>query len=103
MPSATTERPYDACMPQQVGDARLLDLADLAARKGWTYNYARKLLWIARRNRRENTEKPWDLPEPDGPKGRTPYWYETTIDHWETHGESQRPGRGAGGGRPWHQ
>jgi predicted DNA-binding transcriptional regulator AlpA len=34
------------------------------------------------------------MPAPDGQKGRTPLWRASTIDAWE------RPGRGAGGGRP---
>lgn len=34
------------------------------------------------------------MPQPDEVTGRTPRWRESTIDNWE------RPGRGAGGGRP---
>lgn len=36
------------------------------------------------------------LPPEDGTLGRTPWWHPTTITTWQ----ANRPGRGAGGGRP---
>ena len=41
--------------------------------------------------------RPGDLPAPDKVKGRTPMWLRSTYEEWK----AQRPGRGAGGGRPW--
>lgn len=38
----------------------------------------------------------YKLPEPDATIGRTRGWLPDTIDQWNT----QRPGRGVGGGRP---
>lgn len=38
----------------------------------------------------------YKLPEPDAHIGRTRGWLPETIDQWN----AQRPGRGAGGGRP---
>lgn len=38
----------------------------------------------------------YKLPEPDVMIGKTRGWSETTIDQWNTN----RPGRGVGGGRP---
>lgn len=38
-----------------------------------------------------------DTPEPDGHRGRSPFW--TDPDAW-TRWAAARPGRGAGGGRP---
>jgi predicted DNA-binding transcriptional regulator AlpA len=36
------------------------------------------------------------MPQPDGWVSGRPWWYETTIEEWL----ANRPGRGAGGGRP---
>lgn len=44
-------------------------------------------------NRGEN------FPEPDGFVGRSPWWWSDRIEAWR----DARPGRGAGGGRPWHR
>lgn len=64
------------------GDDRALDVAGVAFRKGITkqtvYRYKTK----------------GTLPEPDFYEGRSPRWYESTIDSWV------RPGQGVGGGRP---
>ena len=38
----------------------------------------------------------YKLPQPDATIGRTRGWLPETIDRWNT----QRPGRGVGGGRP---
>lgn len=38
----------------------------------------------------------YKLPQPDATIGRTRGWLPDTIDQWNT----QRPGRGVGGGRP---
>ena len=38
----------------------------------------------------------YKLPQPDALIGRTRGWLPETIDRWNT----QRPGRGVGGGRP---
>jgi hypothetical protein len=35
-------------------------------------------------------------PQPDAYVGRTPVWNASTVDRWKR----DRPGRGAGGGRP---
>lgn len=40
-----------------------------------------------------------DMPPPDGHLGRTPWWKPRTIEQWR----KQRPGQGAGGGRPRKQ
>jgi predicted DNA-binding transcriptional regulator AlpA len=37
-----------------------------------------------------------DAPAPDGKLGNTPYWNRSTITRWL----KNRPGQGAGGGRP---
>ncbi len=37
-----------------------------------------------------------DMPKPDRVIGRSPVWRRETIDAWL----AERPGRGAGGGRP---
>ncbi len=38
----------------------------------------------------------YGFPEPDGRIGGRPWWWSTTIEAWE----AQRPGKGAGAGRP---
>ena len=40
--------------------------------------------------------KAGDFPEPDARFGGHPAWTETTVEQWA----ANRPGRGAGGGRP---
>jgi hypothetical protein len=77
-------------------ETRVIDLAALAEREGWTITTARTLHKRAQRRRREDVIRPGDLPVPDGHAGRAPWWYETTIIGWE----EQRPGQGIGGGRP---
>lgn len=78
-------------------ETAVLDLAAIAEREGWTITTARTLHKRAQRRRRENRPRPGDLPPPDGRAGRAPWWYEPTIAAWE----ANRPGQGAGGGRPW--
>jgi hypothetical protein len=79
-----------------MSETRVIDLAALAERLGWTITTARTLHKRAQRRRRENQPRPGDLPLPDGHAGRAPWWYETTIVGWE----KRRPGQGIGGGRP---
>ena len=55
----------------------------------WTY-HAR-----AKRNRRDGTPRPGDLP-PATMVGRTPTWTPAQYATWK----ANRPGQGAGGGRP---
>lgn len=75
---------------------KLLDLADLAEKTGLAYETVRSYHNHAEARRREGNPKPGDLPPPDQRFGRSPAWLETTIDMWR----ANRPGRGAGGGRP---
>ncbi|HEY8590206.1 MAG TPA: transcriptional regulator [Naasia sp.] len=63
---------------------RLLTLDEVAARYGWT-------IATARQYRASGV-----LPPPDAVFGRTPVWLPATLDVWER----DRPGQGAGGGRP---
>lgn len=79
-----------------MSETRVLDLAALAERQGWTITTARTLHKRARRRRREEASRPGDLPAPDGHAGRAPWWFEETIARWE----KRRPGPGKGGGRP---
>ena len=37
-----------------------------------------------------------DFPQPDRHFGRSPVWLRSTVERWK----AERPGRGAGGGRP---
>jgi hypothetical protein len=50
----------------------------------------------ATKRRKDGCPRPGDFPEPDHHFGRTPVWSPATVDTWATN----RPGRGAGGGRP---
>ncbi|MBM0206654.1 hypothetical protein JNW90_29315 [Micromonospora sp. STR1s_5] len=51
------------------------------------------------RNRRNAQPRPGDLPVPDAPLDDKPGWTRETYLTWK----ANRPGRGAGGGRPWPQ
>lgn len=53
----------------------------------------------ATRNRKEGKPRPGDFPAPDEVISGVPLWRPKTITTWV----SNRPGRGAGGGRPWHR
>ncbi|MEV2277687.1 hypothetical protein AB0I72_19075 [Nocardiopsis sp. NPDC049922] len=50
----------------------------------------------AEKRRRDGAPRPGDFPPPDRKYGRSPVWLPETIDQWV----ENRPGRGAGGGRP---
>lgn len=79
------DRPCPAAIRRAL--AELLTLEGVATEMGWAVSTAAKM-----RQRRE----PVGLPEPDARVGRTPVWFRSTIELWR----KQRPGRGAGGGRP---
>ncbi|SIJ95668.1 hypothetical protein [Mycobacteroides abscessus] len=100
MLSASTAAPYDARM-SQTPEPRTdwLTLTDVAAEMGWSVKTARNRHHDANTNRANNTEKPGDLPEPDHHIGNKPVWKPATIATFK----ANRPGRGAGGGRPWHK
>lgn len=72
-----------------------LDLAAVADILGVSYDSVRTYHTRAKRNRRRGHTRPGDLPPPDATFGRSPVWLRDTISGWD------RPGRGAGGGRPW--
>lgn len=73
-----------------------LTLADIAHEINVGIDSMRTYHQRASRNRRANTSRPGDLPAPDETFGRSPVWNEETINEWI----ANRPGRGAGGGRP---
>lgn len=73
-----------------------LALADIARVIGVGIDSMRVYHQRAARNRRDGTTKPGDLPPPDETFGRSPVWASDTITTWI----AERPGRGAGGGRP---
>lgn len=74
-------------------------LEEVAEAVGVTYNSARTYHGRAEINRKKEDPKPGDLPPPDRYFGRSPVWKPATIRKWL----SNRPGRGAGGGRPSRQ
>lgn len=57
---------------------------------------AKLLGWKEQTVRKYRTESRRDFPEADGMKGVSPWWRPETITTWR----DNRPGRGAGGGRP---
>lgn len=73
-----------------------LTLSDVAAVIGVGIDSMRVYHQRAARNRRTGKPRPGDLPPPDETFGRSPVWSDETISEWI----EQRPGRGAGGGRP---
>lgn len=73
------------------------DLEAVADYIGVTYASARTYHGRSQINRKNGTPRPGDFPEPDERFGRSPVWRPETIITWYT---QQRPGRGAGGGRP---
>lgn len=75
---------------------RLLTLMDIAEREGLAYRTVRNYHQMAERRRRDGTPRPGDLPPPDDHVGVHPVWRVSTIRKWH----ANRPGRGAGGGRP---
>lgn len=76
-----------------------MDIAAIADRIGVKRNVALNYHQLAQRRRREGAPRPGDLPEPTARFGRTPVWLESTVEDWI----ASRPGKGAGGGRPWHR
>lgn len=66
----------------RMGEGDLMDLAAIAARLGVQVNTAQVYHKRAVRNRREGTEKPWDMPEPDAVFGRTPAWRRSSVEAW---------------------
>lgn len=75
---------------------KLLDLQAVADHTGLAKKTVQWYHNTATTRRRVGESKPGDMPEPDASFGRSPAWYEHTIDTWLV----SRPGRGAGGGRP---
>lgn len=74
-----------------------LDTEDIAHDLGVELDTVRTYLKRARRNRQAGNPRPGDLPEPDAPpRGGRPRWKRSTYLAWK----QNRPGRGAGGGRP---
>lgn len=73
-----------------------LDLTGIAAAAGITPDSARTYHTRAVANRRSGSPKPGDLPEPDITIAGRPAWRADTIQTWM----ANRPGQGAGGGRP---
>ncbi len=72
-------------MPSSLeGSRTILDRAAVAARLGIHPDSVTRYI-----NRGQ-------CPEPDGRAGQSPWWHEATIYGWI----ANRPGRGAGGGRP---
>ncbi|KWT61845.1 hypothetical protein ADL21_11205 [Streptomyces albus subsp. albus] len=71
-------------------------MAGIAEKTGLAYDTVRFYHNKAEARRREKAPKPGDFPPPDDTFGRSPVWREGTIDIWL----ANRPGRGAGGGRP---
>jgi len=87
-----TPSAYDA----RIMETTFLTLTDIAHLAGVEVVTARTYHTRATANRRAGTPKPGDLPAPDQVFGQSPVWTRDTIDTWL----KQRPGRGAGGGRP---
>lgn len=77
-------------------DTEWLDIADIAELLGIGVPSARTYHQRARQNERDGQPKPGDMPAPDRHFGRSPAWKSETITEWM----QQRPGQGAGGGRP---
>ena len=81
----------------------LLDLRAAAEVAEVKYRTMRNYHQTAERHRRLAVQsndpsyiRPGDLPPPDQTYGRSPIWKLSTIKKWMR----ERPGRGAGGGRP---
>lgn len=75
---------------------KFLTLEDCAHALGLTYRTVRNYHQVAERRRRDGGIRPGDFPPPDMRYGRSPVWKASTIKRWA----ANRPGRGAGGGRP---
>lgn len=80
----------------RVTTPEFLDLRAIAKRLGLSYTTVRGYHSHAEVNRGRGAAKRKDFPPPDARFGRTPAWRPATIDTWF----ANRPGRGAGGGRP---
>jgi hypothetical protein len=78
--------------------AYLHDRHGLTGRSGGplTESTVRSYHDAATKRRNDECPRPGDFPAPDQHFARTPVWLEATVDTWATN----RPGRGAGGGRP---
>lgn len=72
-------------------------LRDIAEYLGVEYSSARTYHGRSEIHRRNGEVKPGDMPAPDARFGNSPVWLKDRIVHWKEH---QRPGKGAGGGRP---
>lgn len=92
----TPSRPVAANLHRMSRGKNVLDLRAIADRCGLTYSTVQGYHTLAKRRRREGTSRRGDLPEPDDHIGGHPMWYVETIEKWE----KERPGQGAGGGRP---
>lgn len=97
---ALLERPLDLAYPDAVAGTKYLDIEGVAEFMGWTVESTRTLHKRAARRRRDGDVRPGDLPAPDEVfGGRTPVWLVETLESFKVN----RPGKGAGGGRPWHK
>lgn len=73
-------------------------MGDIAAYLGVEHvETVHKYNYDATRNRKAGTPQRGDLPERDGMMFGRPVWRPATIINWQKH---ERPGKGAGGGRP---
>lgn len=75
---------------------KLLTMNAVAELLGLQYRTVRNYHQVAERHRRNGGVRPGDFPIPDEVFGRSPVWKASTIQAWARN----RPGRGAGGGRP---
>lgn len=87
---------YSDCMAK----SKYMGYREIAERTGVSALTLRNsYMTRARRNRRNGTPKPGDLPEPDITIGLSPGWLPETVEAWI----AARPGQGAGGGHHAHR
>ena|SRR5262252_608137 len=85
------------CVDPPEGVDDLLSIQQAADILGIEYQTARAYHGRAMARRKRGFDpKPGDWPEEDRRVGKTPAWFESTIRRFE----ANRPGQGAGGGRP---
>ncbi|WP_032707466.1 hypothetical protein [Salinispora arenicola] len=97
MTITTTTQTGQGLSPAPAELPEVLTLADIAKDLGLLKATVATYHHDATRRRREGRPRRGDLPEPDAPQGRRPRWKRPTYLRWKTN----RPGQGAGGGRPW--
>lgn len=90
-PRTAAHGTYDAPMSgENTQSDPYMTLAEISAHFGWAKDTARALHNRAAFNRRNNTVRPGDMPEPDEVFGRSPVWRKSTLLDWH----SRRPGAG---------